>query len=353
MMLPNQIKMQTFSSASRGSYKSIEVDSFMQRVYASYAELYSENGELKKKFASLRDIIEEYNEGKNAIATALVKAQTVADQTVESAKNASDAMLADAERKANDLVEEKTKEACEYAEKMKQTADSELEKAREEIRRLTEQANNEAKKYIDEVNAKAKQILADANEKSAQIVARAYGDAKKAEDKKNEIIDAAKREYEAVKGEITEFKNSALSLMNILQPKLEALSIPDFDFEAEQTEEEPSFEPSDLQPEALPRTLSFEDLDSSEKGESEESSILDDEPVVKEKTEPAESKKAYIPAADEYVKHIFDTINLPKNVVPEVESAPERKTPAPGFGYNGNKTNFVISDDYDVFSDDE
>ncbi|MDO4381217.1 MAG: DivIVA domain-containing protein, partial [Clostridia bacterium] len=111
MMVPNQIKMQSFSPAGRGMYKSNEVDAFMQRIYASYNELYNENAELKKKFASLRDIIEEYNAGKNAIATALVKAQTVADQTVESAKNAYDAMIADGEKKAKALVDEKTKEA--------------------------------------------------------------------------------------------------------------------------------------------------------------------------------------------------------------------------------------------------
>lgn len=354
MMVPNQIKMQNFSSAGRGAYKSSEVDAFMQRVYASYAELYSENAELKKKFASLRDIIEEYNAGKNAIATALVKAQTVADQTVESAKNASDAMLADAERKAKALIDEKTKDACEYAEKMKQTADEELEKAREEIQRLTGQANTEARKYIDEVNEKAKQILADANAKAAQIVARAFSDAKKAQDRKNELIADAKDEYMTVKDEVTEFKKGALSLMKNLLPKLEALKIPDFVFESGQEEELVVPEPVEPESDSLERTLRFEDIDlSAKENEKPGESLLDEEPVVKEKkTEPA-PKKAYIPSADEYVKHIFDSIDLPKSGAGKAVPADEKKKPAPGVGYNGNKTSFSVSEDFDLFSDDD
>lgn len=345
--------MQNFSSAGRGAYKSTEVDAFMQKVYSSYAELYSENGELKKKFASLRDIIEEYNAGKNAIATALVKAQTVADQTVESAKNASDAMLADAERKAKALIDEKTKDAREYAEKMKQTADEELEKAREEIQRLTEQANSEAKKYIDEVNAKAQQIIADANEKAGKIVARAFGDAKKADERKNELIAEARDEYMTVKDEITEFKKGALSLMKNLLPKLEALNIPEFEIEsAAQTPEESEPDESAAQP--LPRTLSFEDIDIAAKEKPAESSILDEEPVVKEKKAEQSEKAAYIPSADEYVKHIFDSIVLPKSgefsEIPEPDAG---KKPSGKVGYNGNKTSFSVDENFDLFSDDD
>lgn len=354
MMVPNQIKMQNFSSAGRGAYKSTEVDAFMQRVYASYAELYSENAELKKKFASLRDIIEEYNAGKNAIATALVKAQTVADQTVESAKNASDAMLADAERKAKALIDEKTKDACEYAEKMKQTADEELEKAREEIQRLTGQANTEARKYIDEVNEKAKQILADANAKAAQIVARAFSDAKKVQDRKNELIADAKDEYMTVKDEVTEFKKGALSLMKNLLPKLEALKIPDFVFESELAEELVVPEPVEPEADSLERTLRFEDIElSAKENEKPGESLLDEEPVVKEKKAEPAPKKAYIPSADEYVKHIFDSIDLPKSGAPKAVPAAEKKKPAPGVGYNGNKTSFSVSEDFDLFSDDD
>lgn len=346
MMVPNQIKMQSFSPAGRGMYKSNEVDAFMQRIYAGYNELYNENAELKKKFASLRDIIEEYNAGKNAIATALVKAQTVADQTVESAKNAYDAMIADGEKKAKALVDEKTKEAESYAEEIKKKADSYLESVKAELQKATEQTKAESEKYVSEINAKAKEIIENANKKAGEIVANAYGDAKKAEDKKNEIILEAKKELSTVKDEITAFKNDSLDLIKTLLPKLEALSIPEIEIETE--------DPDDGIPAAVPteETEPEEELPVFKGAQINISDIGEDRTtVIKEKKE---EKKAYVPDADEYVKHIFDTIDIPKSVMNTDESIfEEKKKPAAGVGYNGNKTSFSISDDMDIFSDDD
>lgn len=326
-------------------YKSIEVDSFMQRVYASYNELYNENAELKKKFASLRDIIEEYNAGKNAIATALVKAQTVADQTVESAKNAYDAMLADGEKKAKALVDEKVKEAENYAEEIKKKADAYLENVKAELQRATEQTKEESEKYVAEINEKAKEIIDNANQKAASIVASAYGDAKKAEDKKNEILLEAKTQLSTVKDELTSFKKDSLKLMKDLLPKLEALSIPNIEIETDEEDAVPSVEPTEeTESEELP-VFKGADIDISEIGE-------DRTTVVKEEKKPT---KAYIPDADEYVKHIFDSIDLPKTADDEEQDAPfgEKKKPASGVGYNGNKTSFSLADNLDIFSDDD
>lgn len=343
MMVPNQIKMQSFSSVGRGAYKSGEVDAFVSRVYSSYNELYNENAELKKKFASLRDIIEEYNAGKNAIATALVKAQTVADQTVESAKNAYDAMLADGEKKAKALVDEKVKEAESYAEEIKKKADAYLENVKAELQRATEQTKEESEKYVAEVNEKAKEIVENANRKAASIVASAYGDAKKAEDKKNEILSQAKAQLSTVKDELSLFKKDSLKLMKDLLPKLEALSIPNIEIEDDE-EAVSAIEPTEEPQETELPVFQGAKIDISEIGE-------DRTTVVKEDKKPS---KAFIPDADEYVKHIFDTISIPniteKDEKPKTE---ERKKPSAGVGYNGNKTSFSISDNLDIFSDDD
>ncbi len=327
----------------RGAYKSSEVDTFVSRVYSSYNELYNENAELKKKFASLRDIIEEYNAGKNAIATALVKAQTVADQTVESAKNAYDAMIADGEKKAKSLVDEKVKEAENYAEEIKKKADAYLENVKAELQRATEQTKTEAEKYVAEINERAKEIIDNANQKAASIVASAYGDAKKAEDKKNEILLEAKTQLSTVKDELTSFKKDSLKLMKGLLPKLEALSIPNIEIEADE-ESVPAVEPTEEAENIELPVFKGADIDISEIGE-------DRTTVVKEEKKPS---KAYIPDADEYVKHIFDTITIP-NVTEQTEkvSFEEKKKPASGLGYNGNKTSFSISDNPDIFSDDD
>ncbi len=345
MMVPNQIKMQSFSPIGRGAYKSSEVDTFVSRIYANYNELYNENAELKKKFASLRDIIEEYNAGKNAIATALVKAQTVADQTVESAKNAYDAMLADGEKKVKALIDEKTKEAESYAEEIKKKADAYLENVKAELQKATEQTKEESEKYVAEINEKAKTIIENANEKAAKIVANAYGDAKRAEDKKNEIILEAKKQLSTVKDELTSFKKDSLNLMKDLLPKLEALSIPDIEIESEeQADEVAAIEPiEEPENDELP-VFKGAEIDISDIGE-------DRTTVVKEEKAPA---KAYIPDADEYVKHIFDTIDIPNSSdSEETDIFGQKKKPAAGVGYNGNKTSFSVSDNIDLFSDDD
>ncbi len=348
MMTPNQIKMQNFSPAGRGTYKSIEVDSFMQRVYASYTELYSENAELKKKFASLKDIIEEYNASKNAIATAFVKAQAVADQTLESAKSTADELVSDAEKKAKSLADEKIKEADSYAEEKKRTADEYFEKAQKELQEIMENAKAESEKYVEEINEKAKQIIEDANSKAAKIVSDAYGDAKLAQDKKNEIIADAKKQLVSVRNEITKFKDDSLGIIRFILPKLESLSVPDFDFEADLSNEETvAFEPVD---ETVATPEVQEEIPAFKAPEPKK-----ELPEIKEekKTNSDSATKAYIPDADEYVKRIFDEIDLGTASSEKATEEKKDTTKNDDLGYNGNKTSFSVSEDFDLFDDDD
>lgn len=348
MMMPNQIKMQNFSPVGRGAYKSTEVDSFMQRVYVSYSELYSENAELKKKFASLKDIIEEYNASKNAIATAFVKAQAVADQTLETAKSTADELVSDAEKKAKSLADEKIREADSYAEEKKRTADEYFEKAQKELQEIMDKAKAESEKYVEEINEKAKQIIEDANSKAAKIVSDAYGDAKLAQDKKNEIIADAKKQLVSVRNEITKFKDDSLGIIRFILPKLESLSVPDFDFETNLANEETvAFEPVD---ETVAQPETQEEIPAFKAPEPEEVPA-----VTKEEAGASSdpSAKAYIPDADEYVKRIFGEIDL--DSVSSEKKAEKAVEPTKGeeLGYNGNKTSFSVSEDFDLFDDDE
>lgn len=364
MMVPNQIKMQNFSPVGRGAYKAAEVDGFMQRVYSSYSELYSENAELKKKFASLRDIIEEYNAGKNAIATALVKAQAIADETVKNAKAEAETALLEAEEKAKKIVDEKTKEADSYAEEKKKAAEDSFEKAKADLERIMEQTRKESEKYIAQINEKAKEIIDDANAKAAKLVADAYGDAQKALDKKNEIIAGAQKELTSAKTELSAFKQSTLELLHSILPQIDALYIPAFEIESDEVQadvEKPTVVPQVIEEPfaAAPVTdepdsvadIVEEDVNNDEADLNVSS---DDENIHNE------VKKAYIPDADEYIKQIFGDISIPhtdsteKHSVyspskPDEESEDNKKN----VGYNGNNTGFTVSDDLDIFTDDE
>ncbi len=225
MLTPNQIKAQSFPQVGRGAYRAQEVDAFMERLIENYTELYSENANMKKKFSSLTSVVEEYNEGKNAIATALVKAQAVADQTLESANAKAQAVVAEANTQAQELLDQKKQEAEAYAKEKKETADAYFRKAESELQRILTEAENQSREYVAEVNAKAAAIIADANGKAASLVAAAYKDAQAAREKADEIIARAQVEMKTTQNAIAMFKQSAIASLGQLMPMVQAINI--------------------------------------------------------------------------------------------------------------------------------
>ena len=223
MISPNQIKMQTFTSAGRGAYRAADVDAFMQEVYVSYTELLSENASMKKKFASLSSIIDEYNAGKNAIATALVKAQAVADETMRTAKEDASGIVSDAKEEANHILNESQQQAEQYAREKKEAADAYFTRAETELQRVIGEAKTQSDAFVQEVNAQAAALIADANEKAAAIVGAAYKDAKVAKEKTEEIIERANVEIETTRNEISSFKEAALQMLSNLLPLVEGI----------------------------------------------------------------------------------------------------------------------------------
>ena len=227
MLSPNQIRAQSFPQVGRGAYRAQEVDAFMERLYENYSELFNENNNMKKKFSSLTSVVEEYNEGKNAIATALVKAQAVADQTLETANAKADALLSDAQSQAQALLDEKREEAESYAKEKKETADAYFQKAETELQRILNEAEAQSRDYVAQVNAQAAAIIADANEKAANLVAAAYKDAQAAQQKADEIIAQAKVDMQNTQNAIALFKQSALASLGQLLPMVQAIKLDD------------------------------------------------------------------------------------------------------------------------------
>lgn len=227
MLVPNQIKNTTFPLAGRGAYRAQDVDEFQKRVYAAYSELYSENSVLKKKFASLTALVEEYNEGKNSIANAIIKSQAISDKMIEEAKKQAADLITQAKLKAEEILSESKKKADEYASEKTSTADAYLTRAETELDRVKKQAEASASDYIQKVNEKAEQIISNANEQASKIVAAAYADAKKASEKCDEIIMEARSELDTIKREIAVFKAQTEKMISVVVPALDAIQIPD------------------------------------------------------------------------------------------------------------------------------
>lgn len=216
MMLPNQIKNYSFSVAKQGMYRAAEVEEFKNKVYTAYSDLVKSNASLKEKFASLSDLVSEYNEGKNSIATTLIKSQSYADEIVEEAK-----------KKAEEFSAQKKQEADKYYDEKIALANELHEKAETELERVMKQVSAKAEEYIEKINAQANDIIASANAQASTIVSRAYGDAKKARETCDDIVAQANKTLPEIKTEVVSFKTQTQKLLNIITQAIDSLDVPD------------------------------------------------------------------------------------------------------------------------------
>lgn len=227
MLLPNQLKNFSFQSAGRGVYRAQDVDEFQNRVYAAYSELYSENAVLKKKFASLTALVDEYNEGKNSIANAIIKSQAISDKMIEEAKKQAEDLLSQAKAQAEEIINDSKQRADAYTSEKTSTADAYLSRAETELERVKKEAEAFASEYTDLVNRNADQIIAKANEQASTIVSAAYADAKLAREKCDEIISEAREELVRIQKEVSLFKAQTEKMIAAVVPALEKIEIPD------------------------------------------------------------------------------------------------------------------------------
>ncbi len=143
MLTPGDIKKTDFTKAGRGTYKSIEVDAFLDEVYTSYAQLYKENGELIKKLQLLADRVESYRQDEDSIRSALLTAQRMADSILKEANEKCEQLNQASSDKAKQMLEN----AKEEAEKVTKDAQAEsamlLEKAKDDSQRMIENAKSE------------------------------------------------------------------------------------------------------------------------------------------------------------------------------------------------------------------
>lgn len=227
MMLPGQIKNYQLNLTKQGTYKASDVEAFRQKVYAAFCEILSENNALKDKFVSLSDLVSEYNAGKNSIATALIKSQTLADETVKNAQLKADELISDAEKKAQSIYDAKIKEADEYAEEKTLTADNYYNRAKTELDKVLASIDEKAEKHIEEINKKAQEIIMNANEQASEIVSRAYLDAQKAKETCDKILQDAALALPSVRNDVDMFKSQTLQLLSVITDAVEKIDVPD------------------------------------------------------------------------------------------------------------------------------
>lgn len=100
MLTPQEVASHSFSKATFNGYNMSQVDEFLDTLTEDYTALYKENAVLKSKMKVLVDKIEEYRATEDAMRSALLTAQKMANAMVAEAEEKKRQLMRDAEHSA-------------------------------------------------------------------------------------------------------------------------------------------------------------------------------------------------------------------------------------------------------------
>ena len=96
MLTPLEFEKKDFKGAAIG-YSKNSVDDFFDKVKTDYEKLYKENIELKDKIAMLNDSIGQYKAMEEVLKTAMLAAQTSAEEIKKNAQEKADNIIQESE----------------------------------------------------------------------------------------------------------------------------------------------------------------------------------------------------------------------------------------------------------------
>lgn len=214
----------TFSSAGKNRYYAAEVDEYVRRSSEEYDKLFKNFKALEKKYKALGPAIEEYNNNKNTVFAAIVRAESYMESMAAQANESSAEIIRQASEEAENIMLTKKAEAEAYYFNLTHEADEKILKLNEEIETLEKKSEELSQKYLNDTREKAKEIIENAKTKAAEIVAAAYHDAKDAREQSEEIIAATTAELSRLKGEIAKYKNEIFNVVATIRPAVESIS---------------------------------------------------------------------------------------------------------------------------------
>ena len=214
----------TFSSAGKNRYFASEVDEYVRKSSEEYERLLKNFKALEKKLKNICPAIEEYNNSKNTVFAAIVRAESYMESVTAQANETSAEILKKASEEAESILLTKKAEAEAYYFNLTHEADEKIVQLNSEIETLEKRSEELTQKYLNATNEKAKEIIDNAKTKAAEIVAAAYHDAKDAREKSEEIIAATTSELNRLKSEIAKYKNEIISVVATIKPAVDSIS---------------------------------------------------------------------------------------------------------------------------------
>ena len=203
----------SFASAGRNKYYASEVDDFLRSIADSYETMQKNYKALEKKLKNLAPAVEEYNNNKSIIYSAIVRVESYVESVKSEAAEHSAEILKKASEEAETVLITKKAEADAYYYSTTHEADEKLGKLQQDIEALEKQSQALQEKYLSETKEKAAEIIDNAKTKAAEIVAAAYHDAKAAREQSEEIIASTEAELTRLKAEIARYKNEIFNVV--------------------------------------------------------------------------------------------------------------------------------------------
>ena len=309
---------------TQNGYNIAEVDALMAESAATIDAYEKQSGDLYHKLEVLAGKIEEYRQEEDAIKTALVTAQKMADKITKESNETASLLISKSEETAKDTVANAKAESDKIISSAREYSTNLIAEKTQQAEEITNKAQDKANEVIASAKVVAQDILDQAKQISDDLIAKS-----KAEKEAYEILS------NTIKNDAKEFIEKVKSLYN---NELDALNSAKLDKENDDTESEEK---------------SIADIDSEVSGlvdEIEEFTSSIPQPISSEEsdddTEDAEAEEAEdlqeVIAADDAEDSEEET---------EYEREEDNKEPA--FDLNEIEYEEITDDEDDITEDDE
>lgn len=276
---------------TQNGYNIAEVDALMAESAATIDAYEKQSGDLYHKLEVLAGKIEEYRQEEDAIKTALVTAQKMADKITKESNETASLLISKSEETAKDTVANAKAESDKIISSAREYSTNLIAEKTQQAEEITNKAQDRANEVIASAKVVAQDILDQAKQISDDLIAKS-----KAEKEAYEILS------NTIKNDAKEFIEKVKSLYN---NELDALNSAKLDKENDDTEsEEKSIAEIDSEVSGLvdeieeftssiPQPISSEESDDdTEEAEAEEAETLQ-EVIAPDDAEDSEEETEY------------------------------------------------------------
>ena len=209
---------------TQNGYNIAEVDALMAESAATIDAYEKQSGDLYHKLEVLAGKIEEYRQEEDAIKTALVTAQKMADKITKESNETASLLISKSEETAKDTVANAKAESDKLISSAREYSTNLIAEKTQQAEEITNKAQDKANEVIASAKVVAQDILEQAKQISDDLIAKS-----KAEKEAYEILS------NTIKNDAKEFIEKVKSLYN---NELDALNSAKLDKENDDTESE-------------------------------------------------------------------------------------------------------------------